>query len=778
MAMARTRARIAPLLALLTVAALYAGRPAAAGEQPIVREIAVVGFEGDPAAIKGIIRTKEGQPFDPALLNEDVARLIRAGYFPTFRQQTLPDGVRIILTLAKTPRIRTVAVTGAGRSWNRKLRDELVSAPGAIVADATLKMPEDKRFRGDKERLRAWCQERGYRAVQITSELTSADDANEVDVTFHVALGPKHQVRWLRFEGNQALSARALRRRMRTKRDGLFTSRRYYDRFFEEDIQALQDYYRYKGFPNATVAYRRLFRGRRKNKVDVTITVTEGQQYAVGQIAFEGNEAIPAETLQPLLVLKTGETFSDENLLASRRAIVRRYHEQGHPDAAVTPKRALNAGGTAFDVTFDVDEGQPVTIRVVRTEGHPRTRQEVILRELELEPNMAYDVRKLERSQRALDRLQFFDKVTMKLVPTDPPSPAERDLLVSVEEGRTGAFRFGLGFSTSQSVIGSIDLTQHNFDWRDRPKSVRDLISGNAFVGAGQFFRIALMPGFVYSNYLIQYRNPYWRGRNESFGWRLYFRERDQGEWDERRVGLRLSYGIRKWKGDPDTDLVFHTRLESVDVRDVDDDDAPEDAVDEEGSHFLGGLGATLRRDRTDRRVLPTSGYHWELRSEAVVPEGLTLGGSYSRYWSLGDRPKGHERVFQLRSSVDYAITSFPIYERFYAGGANFRGFEYRGAGPHDKGEPEGGDYRLLLSAQYRYPLVANTLYGVAFVDTGTVTEDFSLFGDPRASIGVGLRLVIPRLSRVPISLDIAAPILDESDDESQAIFFSISLDR
>ncbi|NQT87810.1 BamA/TamA family outer membrane protein, partial [bacterium] len=307
-----------------------------------------------------------------------------------------------------------------------------------------------------------------------------------------------------------------------------------------------------------------------------------------------------------------------------------------------------------------------------------------------------------------------------------------------------------------------------------------------AFTGAGQFFRIALMPGNVYSNYLVQYENPYWKhhedGRNESFGWSVYYRTRDQGEWDETRIGLRLSRGLRKYKGDPDTDLIWHMRVEGVDVGNVEepdeegDDGAPEGAIEDEGSNVLLGFGPRIVRDRTDRLFLPSTGTRWELSLEGVVPYGAKLGAGATRYWSLGQRPLFHERVFSLRGSADYAAGSFPIFERYFAGAPMVRGFEYRGAGPHSNGEPDGGDYRAIISAQYRHPLVARTLYGVLFCDTGTVTENFSLYGEPRVAVGFGIRLFLPMLSRAPLSLDFGIPVADQSDDDTQTVYFSLAM--
>ena len=771
----RSLALIVP--AALGLALLAAPAPRAhAGQLPVVREIVVRGFPGDASVITDLMQTKAGRPLDGAALNDDLLRLDQAGYAATFRQEILADGIRLVVEIVESLRVGQLRVRGAGRSWNRKLLDELVTR--THVAPAMLARPEAERFRGDKARIRAFCRQRGYRAVTVVSETARQPGTNVVDITFRVRCGPKHQVKWLRFEGNRGIPTRDLRARMQTKRDVWYTSRRYDDGFFEDDIVGLQDYYRFSGYPNARVTYRRTFRGRRGNKVDIAIFIDEGQQYPTTQVEIVGNQAVSTETLLAGLPLEIGAPYADAALVASRGKILRAYQETGYPEARCRADRRLTPQGDGYLVRFEIDEGERITINMVRTSGHPRTRRDVILRELELEPGMVYDVRKLDRSQRGLERLQYFDEITLKLTPAEPPAPGERDLLVDVTETETGYFRFGLGFSSAMAFIGAIELTQRNFDYRDSPRDWSDLVSGNAYVGAGQFFRVALYPGTRYSTYLVQYENPYWAGLNQSAGWSVYYRTYDYDTWLQRRIGVRVTRGIRKYKGDPDTDVVFHARVEVVSIFDVDEDDAPDDADDDEGTHPLLGVGVTVRRDRTDRRTLPTTGYKWEGGPELVVPYGLKFGVGGTRYWQVGQRPRGHERVFSLRGQADYAAGSFPIFERYYAGAPLIRGFEYRGAGPHDNDEPEGGKYRLVASAQYRYPLIADRLYSVLFVDTGTVTKDFSVFGDPRLAVGLGFRLIVPQISRAPLSLDIGVPVLKVSDDDTEMLYFSVSFDR
>ena len=79
-----------------------------------------------------------------------------------------------------------------------------------------------------------------------------------------------------------------------------------------------------------------------------------------------------------------------------------------------------------------------------------------------------------------------------------------------------------------------------------------------------------------------------------------------------------------------------------------------------------------------------------------------------------------------------YTGDDTPIFERYYAGGfSTIRGFAFRGVTPRDPvyGMGVGGDFQLLTSTQYLFPITADDmLRGVLFVDAGTV--------EPRSATG------------------------------------------
>ena len=127
-------------------------------------------------------------------------------------------------------------------------------------------------------------------------------------------------------------------------------------------------------------------------------------------------------------------------------------------------------------------------------------------------------------------------------------------------------------------------------------------------------------------------------------------------------------------------------------------------------------------------------------------------------------------------------LSTGSTYEKFYLGGRSFRGFEFRTISPKGydlagnlTGDPVGGNWLLFLGAQYEMPLIGESLSGVVFVDSGTVTNPVG-FHDYRVSAGVGLRIYIKQFGPVPIAFDVGFPIVKQDGDEEQVFSFSAEL--
>ena len=335
-------------------------------------------------------------------------------------------------------------------------------------------------------------------------------------------------------------------------------------------------------------------------------------------------------------------------------------------------------------------------------------------------------------------------------------------------------------------LMGSIDLTQRNFDITDIPESPGEFFAGRSFRGAGQSFRLALQPGNEFSNYSVSFSEPHLLNSDYSISNSAFFRTRDFDDFDERRFGGTLGFGRRfgdVWSGS------VQVGAENIEI-DAISSRAPVDIFDVEGENLLTTVGFAIQRDTIDNRLEPQRGSRLSFGIERAGAIGgdfdyTRLSGNFNKFWTLQrdflDRPS----VLSLRLEGGWIVEQdeSPVFERFFAGGQrSFRGFEFRGVGPRGvtpagtlSDDAVGGDWLLLLGLQYEFPLFGESLRGVVFTDQGTVQEDVGL-DQWRVSIGTGVRIQVPFVSQVPFALDFAIPIREEENDETTIFSFNIDV--
>jgi outer membrane protein insertion porin family len=330
-------------------------------------------------------------------------------------------------------------------------------------------------------------------------------------------------------------------------------------------------------------------------------------------------------------------------------------------------------------------------------------------------------------------------------------------------------------------------MQQKNFDIRDPPESFGELFSGRAFRGAGQDLSIDILPGTETQNYRITLSEPALFESDYGGSGTLFFSTRDYDEYDEERYGGRLGVSRRfgtVWYGS----LLF--RAESITLSNLDPSDST-DVFAVEGQNGLTGLGVEFIRNTTDNRFRPGRGNRIRLAAEQVGVAGgdfdfTKLRAGYGGYFNVHETFLGYRTIFSITTQVDYipqGQDAAPVFERYYQGGQNFRGFAYRTISPvgvrNDTGgpsdDPVGGTFSFFLGAEINQPLYKDIVSMVAFIDSGTVNTDPS-FDNYRVSVGLGVRLYIQSLSPVPIAFDFGFPIKKEPTDEDRLFSFSIDL--
>ena len=367
----------------------------------------------------------------------------------------------------------------------------------------------------------------------------------------------------------------------------------------------------------------------------------------------------------------------------------------------------------------------------------------------------------------------------------EPPSqdpPLYVPLFPEAYEARTGRLMFSVGVNSEAGVLASVIVDEQNFHLFRYPRSWRDLVDGKAWRGRGQRFRMEAVPGSQVQRYTVNFQEPYLFNSHYSLGLSGYYYTRWYREWDEERLGGRVSIG-RQLTHDLSASLSFRGAKITVFDPIVPAGTLPE--IDEVlGDNALYGFRAQLVHDTRDNAFLATEGHYLEVGAEQVIGSFEYTRGDvdFRRYFLLRQHPDGSGRhVLSLNARMAVSSENTPIYEHYFAGGfSTLRGFDFRGASPRSAGVIVGGEFMLLASIEYMFPITADdNLRMVVFCDSGTVQPTIDNWRDNyRVAPGLGLRIAIPAMGPAPIALDFAFPVSEEPGDENEVFSFFIGFLR
>jgi len=603
----------------------------------------------------------------------------------------------------------------------------------------------------------------------------------------------------------------------------------YNEKDLEQDLQRLRNFYRGRGYMDAIVELEDLRFSKDLSQVAITVRIFEGPLYKVAKVDLEqippsGSKEplFPKEELLKEIRLRPGDPPEENSIAADRRRLAAFYGRRGFPrrsrfplldrDGAfevLEPVMIADPRTAEVTVIYRVQEGRRKRIRDVRISGNRLTRDSVIRRAVSVFPGEMLDMVELERSEDRLRALRYFGdvvqagsgvRVDLKPVPDDPDAV---DVDISVKEGSTGKLLWGIGVSSTTGLFGNLTYSKENFDWRRPPTGINpigwlgQILDQKAFHGGGQRFNLIFSPGLEVSEFLVSFYEPDVFARHlDPIGLRITGQRRLRifETYDQDTMGGSL--GLEKRFG-RDLTLSLKLRQERVRISDI-DADAPAIVWDADGKHEIRSFRMGLGLQRTDLRFRPTSGTKLTMYGEIAPRE---IGGQV-HFWKAGIRSttyiplhkdsKDRSHVLSIRNWLEggdgmAGQKDLFLSERYFHGGQNLmRGFDFQGMGPTQFGNPTGGELRWAGGVEYGFPLISTRLEGqgrqtelvrgVLFVDAGMLGDGFHdpQFQDLRLSWGFGARLLIPGLGGIPISVDLAWPILREESDDTRVFHFSL----
>jgi outer membrane protein insertion porin family len=712
----------------------------------------------EPETIRSLLVTEPDGSFSEESLNKSLKKLFDSGYFADASLRI--EGNTLIVTVVENPIVNQVAIEGNDEISDDVLKSELRLKPRQVFTQGRLK--------ADVERLQTIYRLKGHFAAVVCPKIIRRDQ-NRVDVIFEINEGKATKVSRIFFVGNTQFSEGKLEEIIQTKESRwyrFFTTDDNYDPDrLAYDRELLRLFYLQHGYADFKVKSAVAELTPDKTEFFITFTLDEGCRYRVGKVKIVSKvPRLDTCDLERVISFSCGSWYNNKEVEKTIDALVNLLGQQGYAFVDVNPLLDKNEKDKTVDVTIEIKEGPRVYIDQIRIVGNVRTDEDVIRRELMFHEGDAFNSDKLKKSERKVRNLGFFKNVKFNREPSNYPDKV--NIIIEVEEDRTGEFSLGGGFSTSDGILGDVRFAEHNFR------------------GRGQDVGIGVTYAKRRQEFDISFTEPYFFGRDLAAGFDLYHISQNKyfnQTFDQKINGLtlRTAYYLAE---DLTQQLAYTIRRDNItDVKST----ASRFIQEQKGVTHLSEIAQTISYDRRDSHQSPTDGYLLGFKNYLAGLGGdvrylkNTIFASY--YYPLCD-----EWVLEL-SGTGNVMTGLGkdvrVVDRYILGGDSLRGFQVSGVSPRDRitKDPLGGLKSYVMTAELTFPLgLPNELgiKGAIFTDAGSVWDS----SDPKNAVleskairigtGFGLRWRSPL---GPLKIDIAQAIKKESFDKKQLVFFGVS---
>lgn len=734
---------------------------------PIVKEI-VLDVKGPQTrsdeAILSQIKLVVGQEYDQKQATQSIKALYKTGLFRTINiriDEIEESQVIVTFEMESNPIVDAVNIEGNRRISCRKLYETIETKIGIPINEAQLT--------ADVEKIRKLYEEKGHSGMDIRYVTSYDDCTGKAVVTFCIDEGKRVRVQSICFIGHEPIKRRCLLKVMQIKERHLLSfltgAGKFKEDAFVDDLQRLKDYFRDQGYLDVEIPESGVtFSYSTPTSMCITITVNKGRVYCIGDVCISGNTLYSAEKLMGLLCVKPGQTFSPSSIERDREMLVDAYGQVGYLDTDVVALRKPNLETGAIDVEYIIQESEKFFVETVTIQGNTKTKSRVILRELLLEPGDIFDLVRMKNSQARLQNTEYFDEVN--LIPEMTNIPGRRNLNIAVKEARTGSVNFGVAINSVEKLVGSVEITQSNFDF----KNYRSW-----FQGAGQKFSLGFHFGARSKVLQLSFEEPSVCDRELAFGFNVFYKDARylSSLYDETRTGLELYLRKRLFERVVGS---LSYQFEVVDIRRV-NAVANSEIQKEKGYRTVSKAAFTLSRDTRDNYVYPTQGSILGLGVEVAGLGGQTryvaLNGN-AAFWCSPFEDHVFLAAGRTGTIIPYGGSNVPFFDRYFLGGPdNLRGFVFKGVGPRIAGEPVGGNTWTWVTAEYSVrilePLRVAVFYDGGFVARKELDWDFSKYND---DVGFGLRIFV---MGAPLRLDWGIPLRGDGVNDKKKLRFHFS---
>ena len=429
------------------------------------------------------------------------------------------DQIWLEIQLKQRPRISEVNYHGIKKGEREDLESKLGMKKGFQITPNVIdraKILIKKFFDG-----------KGFKNVDV--DIQQKDDlAHEGEVILDIFIdkNEKTKIHRIYFDGNKALSARALKKAMKKTNEKfsfyndwkssileMFSTKKFTTEEYENDKKNIISKYNEHGYRDAVLLMDSVVNFNEK-KVDIFLKVDEGQQYFLKDIRFVGNTKYSTDYLSAVLGMKPGEVYNqkklDERLTSDDDAVSNVYFNDGYLFFNADPVET-DVQNDSIALEIRITEGPQATINRVIINGNDRLYEDIIRRELRTKPGQLFSREDLMRSIREIAQMGHFDPENMNPRPIPNAENGTVDIEYNLVSKANAQVEFSAGWGQT-GVIGKLNLKFTNFSMKNflNPKTYKGIIPQ----GEGQTLTLSGQTnGRYYQAYSISFMDPWFGGK-------------------------------------------------------------------------------------------------------------------------------------------------------------------------------------------------------------------------------------------------------------------------
>ena len=718
-----------------------------------------------------------GQKFSPDASDKIIKSLFETGLFSDIR--IIKNENSLNITLEENPQIKFIDLKVESKSsfsaWLRN-QEELISNVEFIKYTSDNKLAVGDFFTEQKLSkfilfLETKYSESGYFNVEINPVL-DIDLQNRIGIDFQISQGNRASIESLKVSGNKAFTSKNLLKSFTIGEPDMmivnyFTNKdQFSDLSFRKGLDAMTQKYFSSGYLDFKIVNVDTNFNESKDKIFIDINVSEGIQYKLGEVTFEGelgNQSL--SDLSSVITMKTGDVFNRSLIMSNIQNLTDVFSDQGYAFVAIDP--ITSDFLDSVNIKFVISLNKKVYINRITISGNTRTQDSVIRREISLNEGGLFSSSKLRNSIKKLRRLGYFSDVKMDAT-TVKDAQDKIDLNFTVEETKTGAISLSISQSNNYGVALGAGIKENNI------------------FGSGNTLNTELKFSESFNRLSFYFENPNYNKEGNSISFGAFMSEINDDDimkdsYEINTKGINVGYGIPITENTRiNTSLEFSKNTVKCGTTFSNSGYELSQCLERINNELK--LNANWKENTLNNYLNPTDG------KSNSVSVGIAIPGGDYRYFNVNANhtsysPVNNNLTLKLTGSIDlakgYSNKKLPFFKRYFGGGSgSVRGFGNKTLGPlYANNKAKGGELSILGSANLIFPAFFfddnENMRMSAFIDAGNIYEKTSniKLNDLRMSTGVGFAYLSPIGA---IGMFWSTPILKKSGDTIESFGFSL----